>query len=116
MNFDDAVKAHIAWKQKLQTYIQNPDNSLNPATVGVDNMCELGKWLHGEGAKFASNPNFKSLVAEHAKFHQAAAEIIKKADSGQDVNAEVTLGSNSPFVAQSEKVKALLTTCKKECV
>ena len=113
MNFDDAIKAHVEWKMKLKAYLAKPDKSLDPAKVGLDNQCPLGKWLHGEGAKFASNPKFSQLVAEHAKFHKAAAQIIIKADSGASVTQEVALGAKSEFAVVSEKVVSILMECKK---
>jgi methyl-accepting chemotaxis protein len=113
MNFDDAIKAHVEWKMKLKTYIAKPDRSLDAAKVGLDNQCVLGKWLHGEGAKFASNPKFSQLVAEHAKFHKAAAQIITKAESGASVIQDVALGAKSEFADVSQKVVSLLMECKK---
>ncbi len=114
MNFDDCVKAHVAWKSKLQTYLRSPDKSLNPTTVESDRNCDLGKWLHGEGAKFVSNPKFAQLVAEHAKFHKAAAGIIRQADTGKNVLEDVALGGKSDFSAASAKVVGLIMECKKD--
>jgi hypothetical protein len=114
MNFDDCVKAHVAWKGKLQSYLKKPDKSLSPTTVESDRNCDLGKWLHGEGAKFASNPKFSQLVAEHAKFHKAAAGVIRHADTGKNVVEETALGGNSEFSTASAKVVGLIMECKKE--
>jgi len=99
----------------LQDYLQHPDKSLNPSVVGADNQCELGKWIHGDGKKNANNPKFKELTIEHAKFHTSAAEIIKKADTGQNMSAETTLGAKSEFADRSMKVVTILMQCKKEC-
>ena len=114
MNFDEGVKAHVAWKSKLQGYLRNPDKSLTPTTVESDRNCDLGKWLHGEGARFASNPQFSQLVAEHAKFHKAAASIIRQANTGKNVLEEVALGGKSDFSTASTKVVALIMECKKD--
>jgi hypothetical protein len=114
MNLDDCVKAHVAWKSKLQNYLRNPDKSLTPTTVESDRNCDLGKWLHGEGTKFTANPKFAQLVAEHAKFHKAAASIIRQADTGKNVLEEVALGSKSDFAATSAKVVGLILECKKD--
>ena len=114
MNFDDCVKAHVAWKSKLQGYLRNPDKSLTPTTVESDRNCDLGKWLHGEGAKFASNTKFSQLVAEHDKFHKAAASIIRQADTGKSVVEETALGGKSEFSTASAKVVGLIMDCKKD--
>jgi hypothetical protein len=55
------------------------------------------------------------LVAEHAKFHKAAAHIITKADSGATVIQDVALGAKSEFADVSQKVVSLLMECKKVC-
>jgi hypothetical protein len=115
MKFEDAVKAHVDWKSKLKAYLSAPNKSLNPTEVEKDNTCELGKWLRGEGAKYSSKKVYKDLLAEHAKFHKAAADVVRRADSGQKVLAETTLGAKSEFSTLSEKVVGLIMACGKEC-
>jgi len=115
MNFDDAVKAHVTWKSKLQAYIAKPDKSLDPAKAAKDDQCDLGKWIRGEGARFANHDSFKKLVAEHAKFHRAAGDVIRRADSGQKVSEEVALGGKSEFSVASQHVVLLIMACSKEC-
>ncbi len=97
MNFDDAIKAHSAWKMKLSNYISNPDKSLKHEEVCLDNKCELGKWIYSDGDKYNKESEFITLKNEHAKFHKAAAEVIKKADSGLSVSEEIQLGGSSEF-------------------
>lgn len=109
MDFDAAINAHIAWKKKLGTYLQNPDKSLKAAEVQVDNKCDLGKWIYGEGAKHAALPEYSVLKTEHAKFHKCAASIIIQADAGKSVTEEVALGSKSEFsVASANVVGAIM--------
>lgn len=83
MDFKGAIDAHVQWKLKLRAYSNAPDKSLDPTSVGLDNKCALGQWIHGEGKKFAALPEYIALKDEHAKFHKCAAEIIKKADAGK---------------------------------
>lgn len=104
MNFDEAIKAHSDWKMKLSAYLRNPDGSLQATTVGLDNKCPLGVWIHGEGSQYASLPEYAILKSEHAAFHKAAAEVIRKADAKQDTTEDVALGSGSPFASSSTKV------------
>jgi hypothetical protein len=51
MDFDEAIKAHSAWKFKLSGYLRKPDGSIKSADVVVDNKCALGQWIYGEGQK-----------------------------------------------------------------
>jgi hypothetical protein len=90
----------------LATSIEHPDRSLKPAEVGVDNKCEPGRWMDGEGTKFAALPQFSKLKTEHRRFPKAIAAVIRKADSGADPTAEVALGSKSEYSAASSAVYA----------
>jgi hypothetical protein len=104
MNFDQAISAHVQWKSKLAAYLNHPDHSLNAADIAKDDRCDLGKWLRGEGQKYASSPEFKKLVADHTHFHSAAAAIVKKADAGLRVSEEVALGATSEYASASNAV------------
>jgi len=112
MNFQQAIEAHVSWKMKLSSYIAKPDHSLNAALVSQDSNCELGRWLNGEGRKFAAIPEFAKLVTDHARFHAAAGEIVRKADSGQSVVDEVALGGRSEYAAVSNAVVSSLMKLK----
>lgn len=85
MNFDDAIKAHAAWKLRLTMLNDgNSKEKLDPSVVERDNVCELGKWLTGEGlTRFKGMPEFEEIVALHARFHKAAAEVIKRVATGR---------------------------------
>jgi hypothetical protein len=114
MNFDQAITCHVAWKQKLSRYIAKPDQSLKSADVASDHACDLGKWIHGEGARFASLPEFVSLKAEHARFHTAAASVVDRADHGQHVSEELSLGAHSDFSQASNSVVSSLMALKRK--
>jgi len=104
MDFRRAIDAHVQWKSKLLAYIAKPDGSLHAATVSLDDQCELGKWIHGEGQRFATKPEFQKLIADHARFHRAAGDVIRRADSGQSVSEEINLGAKSEYAAASGAV------------
>ena len=111
---EDAIKVHSDWKLKLKAYLSKPDGSLMPAQLGVDNACKLGQWLHGEGKKHSALPEYSALVAEHARFHKAAAGVIEKANSGQDVSEETALGANSEFATASRKLVNAVQAAQKK--
>lgn len=114
MNFDEAITAHSKWKTRLKQYLAKPDRSLSPAEVGADDKCELGRWIRAEEKKHAAMPEFSKLRADHARFHQAAADIVKRADSGQNVAAETELGARSEFAAISSAVVTGLMALQKK--
>jgi Chemoreceptor zinc-binding domain len=112
MDFDHAIMCHTQWKSKLAAYIAKPDKSLDPATVAHDDRCDLGKWIHGEGRKFANSPEFAKLIADHKRFHLAASEVIRKADSGLSVKEELVLGAKSEYAIASNAVVTSLMKMK----
>lgn len=114
MDFDEAIKAHSSWKVKLSQYLRKPDGSLKASEIELDNKCALGQWIHGEGTKFRNAPEYSTLISEHAQFHKAAAEVVRKADSGKDVSEEVVIGSNSDFGKRSSAVVNAIMTLKRK--
>jgi hypothetical protein len=109
MNFDEAVSAHSAWKMKLAMYLRKPDGSIKATDVAADNKCVLGQWIYGDGKKFAALPEFAALKSAHTKFHTCAADVVRKADSGQNVSEEIALGGASEFSRNSsDVVKAII--------
>jgi len=114
MDFDEAIKAHGAWKFKLAGYLRNPDGSLKVGDIQVDNKCQLGQWIYGEGAKYSSFPEYQKLRTEHARFHKAAASVVQKADSGQDTSEETALGGKSDFSSASSAVVAAIMEMKRK--
>lgn len=104
MNVDDAIKAHAHWKVKLAAYLQKPDGSINPVDLAQDNRCELGKWIHGEAARHSHVHEFSELRATHAAFHRAAADVVRKIDSGIERDQNKLTGFSSEFGALSLKI------------
>ncbi len=117
MDLDNAISVHVQWKSKLTAFIARPDNSLNADSVAKDNQCELGKWLYGEGRAHSKLPEFVKVVSDHQRFHKAAGEVIRKAQSGESVTEDVALGAKSEYSASSNAVVgSLLSMKKKLCV
>ena len=69
--------------------------------------------FHGEGAKFASLSQFATLKSEHARFHQAVGEVIRRADKGESVKADLELGAKSDFGKASSAVVIAIMDLKK---
>jgi methyl-accepting chemotaxis protein len=112
VDFDQAIKAHSAWKQKLADYLERPDGTLDPAVVGRDDRCPLGQWLHGEGRDQASQ-TFDDLRRAHAEFHECAGDIVRQVDSGASVRAERLLGDGSDFAKRSLRCITLIVSMKR---
>jgi Chemoreceptor zinc-binding domain len=112
VNLDEAILSHTKWKMRLSSYLSKPDHSLKASAVESPNECELGRWIHGEGKKYFSLPEFVALVSGHKSFHKAAAEVIRKADAGGKVSEETALGARSEFAAASTSIVRSLMALK----
>jgi methyl-accepting chemotaxis protein len=112
--FDTAIQAHVGWKGKLSAYVRRPDRSLKAADVARDCDCALGKWIHGEARKYASLPEYQTLLKQHAIFHREAADIVRRADAGDAVTGEVVLGGNSSFSRASQEVVSAINEMKRK--
>ncbi len=113
MDFDEAIAIHSKWKHALRTSLAKHDHSLNPADVGLDYKCVLGQWIYGAGARYSGFPEFARLKYEHARFHLAAAELVRKANAAESIEAEIAPCSNSQFSLASAAVVIALMTMKK---
>jgi len=115
MDFDAAIKAHSDWKLKLSSYLRKRDGSLDHNVVCKDNSCALGQWIQGEGTRnFAGLALFQTLKSDHTRFHRAAADIVRKANTGLDVVEQTALGSTSEFSVASKSVVASIVKMKSE--
>jgi len=112
LNFEQAIEAHARWKSKLQKYIAQPDHSLDPVKTAQDSLCDLGKWLHGAGKKHSQLAEFGQLLSDHARFHRAAGDIIRRADIGERLGEEVALGGRSEYAQASTAVVSALMKIK----
>jgi hypothetical protein len=113
LDIDAAIAAHERWKARLQDLLDGKSNErLDPATVCLDDRCDLGKWLHGSGGqRLGKFPAFQLLIERHKYFHLQAAEVLAQSQSGNAENAAKTL--NSAYKYASSQVILLLKELKR---
>ena len=110
LDFASALAAHQAWRARVLDLLAKPDKEEvpDPVTVGRDDCCTLGRWLHGEGkTRFGVGPQFAILVAEHRGFHRTAAEIVGLLQARKLEEASRLIAG--PFTEQSARIEALLS-------
>jgi hypothetical protein len=112
MDFDEAIAIHSKWKNRLRSSMAKRDFSLNPAEVSLDHKCELGQWIYSTGARYSAFPEFAKLKYEHARFHQVAAGLVRRANSGESIEGEIAKCSNSEFSLASAAVVIALRAMK----
>jgi hypothetical protein len=77
IDLDSAIQAHADWRSKLRTAVARKE-TMDAETIGCDDCCLLGKWLHGAGkSQYGGKPSFVSLVDAHRQFHQEAGKVAR---------------------------------------
>ncbi|MFI3155399.1 MAG: CZB domain-containing protein [Methylococcaceae bacterium] len=116
MNLDSAVQKHMEWKVKFRTAITKQEQ-MDAVTIGKDNCCELGQWLHGEGkTQCGGLTSYSTVLAKHAAFHVEAGKIATAINAKKYIDAEAMLGGSSAFANISGEVGIALMRLKKEAV
>lgn len=111
--FTAAIEAHTQWRSRLRMCCNDHSKCPDPAVAEKDNACGLGKWIYGEGQRFANDEDFRKLRHEHAVFHRCAAHIIRNVQQGRQGEAEKLLAGEYSEV--SSKVISLLSRMKTRC-
>jgi hypothetical protein len=93
---DKAIAAHGAWKERLEGAIETGEIDIPVETIKVDDQCEFGKWLYGEGAEVAADhaDRYAKVKELHAQFHAAAGHVAELATGGKADEAKEALGGN----------------------
>ena len=116
MDLDKALQAHGEWKLKLRSAIAKKEQ-LDAKTIGADNCCPLGKWLHGEArTQYAKLKSYGTCVAKHADFHREAGRVAATINQGKYTEAEAMLAGGTPYAAASSAVGGAILGLKKEAV
>lgn len=121
MDFDevyDVAADHVVWKVRLLRLIDGSSyESLDSAVVGKDDVCDLGKWIYAEGAKYKATKTYEALVKAHAKFHISAAEAVRRAHDGDKEGARVALvAPDGDFERTSRHIIDALMNLKDEII
>ena len=109
MVFDDPIYMHSVWKVQFKTAILGR-KSVDAEAVGSDSECDLGRWMHSEGAqKFAAKPGFQRAVSVHKRFHRLAADIAAAINRKDFDLAEKRVGPSSEYSAASVEIVSALS-------
>lgn len=104
LNKEEAIEAHLNWKNKLVQYSINPHPQLFPQEVANSTCCDLGMWLEQISKTSIFTEDLKSLMLDHDQFHQIAATIVRRINEGDKVATEQSLGANSKFAYYSQRI------------
>lgn len=113
MNLDEAVQKHAEWKMKFRGAISKKEQ-MDAATIGKDNCCVVGQWLHGEGkSRWSSKPEFQRALDKHKAFHAEAGKVAALINAGKYTEAESALGNGTTYASASSEVGVALIALKK---
>ena len=91
-DFDDAVSSHKAWNWRLSDYLSGRGERIDPDVACRDDLCELGKWIHGDGANVAGNDvDYVRLKQAHADFHRCVCDVISHHEKRDSKGARAIL-------------------------
>ena len=113
MSFNDAMAAHIVWKLRLTRFIDGVgDEVFDSAAVARDDLCDLGKWIYGEGSKYRTMPAYEGLMNKHAEFHRHAAEVLRIMQDGDKQGAMRIM--KGPFEAASRGIISAMVDVRRQ--
>lgn len=112
LDVDQAIKAHVNWKQMLLNYSANPDKSLNADHVCKDDVCSLGKWLFQKNNPYQNLQQFNHLIQTHKHFHLHTGEIVRRLNEGEKIQIEKLIDETSMYSYLSSEIILLLNELK----
>jgi Chemoreceptor zinc-binding domain len=112
-NLDHAIAAHAKWKFRLREAIKTGQSEWSTDTVRPDDQCEFGRWLNSLPLSDRMSAEWREAKALHARFHVAAAEVLRSALEGRKEEADTAMAPGGVFAEVSMKLVRVLTDWKK---
>jgi CBS domain-containing protein len=111
--FNEAIESHIQWKMTLKKDIEKGVMQ-DIKKVGDCQVCNLGRWIYGDGVRYNRLPSFESMCIAHEHFHRAAAEVALYSNANDKAKARSLLTSDGAFSRSSAKLIKALMDCNKD--
>jgi hypothetical protein len=109
---DEALQSHAAWKRTLHEAIASRQSDLSAEELRRDDLCQLGKWLHGLSPEERAGNDFPLVFSLHARFHQISGSVLAHALAGNVETALRMLEFNSEYGLVSGKLVLALNDWK----
>lgn len=95
IDFDAAIEAHVEWKMRLRILLDSGEAAIARLDeFEAADRCAFGRWLNGDGRRFAGDPVYATLDRFHGEFHFASAEVVRLAAAGLRLEAEALLAGD----------------------
>ena len=87
---DEAIKAHVAWRENWFNALRAHDfTNYSCEHVTADNHCKVGQWIYGAGTEYQHLVEYEHLRKTHAEFHRCAGEAVHLHEKGYFAEAIV---------------------------
>ena len=71
--------------------------------------------MHGDAKQRLSIlPEYRALIAEHARFHRAVGAAVEQANAGEVVEQQDILGWDTEFATSSRNIVSIIVQLKKK--
>lgn len=91
---EEAITAHISWKEQLRQLAEQGSTDISPDQIADYHICELGRWIMGEGVEYQGFASFDTLASCHQEFHRYARCVAEALVAGDFQLAETLLLSD----------------------
>ncbi len=96
-----AIIAHDEWKAHLLAAVQAGSSELTPDEVRAEDRCAFGKWLGSVEPNLRASLHYERVCDLHARFHKAAADVLRLAIGGKGPQALTSLEFGSDYTKAS---------------
>lgn len=102
-DIDRALLAHGMWKQRLRRAIASGSSEFSVESLRRHDACEFGKWLADPALTDTArrDARFEVVRRLHAEFHEAAADVLQLALSGNTPDALLCFEPEGEFSRRS---------------
>ncbi len=113
IDFSKAKMKHNSWIAQLEQLLAGQELDVNRNTARDPSVCELGKWLYGDGQKYVHLESMQNLIKLHATFHETVGKTLDAADSN---NSELAEQEHQRVIELSKRVIDLISIVEREAL
>lgn len=83
MDFEEAISAHLAWKQRLRRILLGRERrrALGRTEAIESAQCPLERWFQATAPDLGEDPLFQEVVEQHRLSHDLAIQMVLNDDS-----------------------------------
>lgn len=106
---EEAKNSHRAWTVRLERFLLGQTVDFDKNSARRDDACPLGKWLYGEGQKYAHLSEMQQLIKLHTEMHQTVGKVI---DAKEMEDLELAKQEKDKVVRYSQQILDLIDRLK----